>query len=64
MNWDSRRDRMKKETKIQLEGELVTVENEIYRKQYHLNGLNSEKRKTEKSLEELKSRREELKSYL
>lgn len=55
---------MKKETKIQLEGELETVENEIYRQQYHLNGLNSEKRKTEKSLEELKSRREELKSYL
>lgn len=55
---------MNKETKIQLEGELETVENEIYRKQYHLNGLNSEKRKTEKALEELKKQKEKLKSYL
>lgn len=55
---------MKKETKIQLEGELKTVENEIHRMQYHLNGLNSEKRKTEKALEELKNRKAKLKSYL
>jgi hypothetical protein len=55
---------MKKETKIQVEGELEVVESEIYRKQYHLNGLNSEKQKTRKALEELKSRKEKLKSYL
>ncbi|WP_179864554.1 hypothetical protein [Bacillus cereus] len=55
---------MKKETKIQVEGELEVVESEICRKQYHLNGLNSEKRKTEKALEELKIRKEQLKSYL
>jgi hypothetical protein len=55
---------MKKETKIQVEGELESLENEICRKQYHLNGLNSEKRKTEKALEELQIQKEKLKSYL
>ncbi|SCN11868.1 hypothetical protein [Bacillus wiedmannii] len=55
---------MKKETKIQVEGELEKVENDIHRMQYHLNGLNSEKRKTEKALEEMKNRKEKLKSYL
>ncbi|WP_176542337.1 hypothetical protein [Bacillus wiedmannii] len=55
---------MKKETQIQLEGELKTVESEIRKMEYHLVGLNNEKRKTTLSLEVLKKQKEKLKSYL
>ncbi|MED1010758.1 hypothetical protein SB773_26320 [Bacillus sp. SIMBA_074] len=55
---------MKKETKIQVEGELKTVESEIRKMEYHLVGLDNEKRKTKLSLEVLKKQKEKLKSYL
>ncbi|MFA2694545.1 hypothetical protein [Bacillus mycoides] len=55
---------MKKETKIQLEGELKVVESEIQKMEYHLVGLDNEKRKTKLSLEVLKKQKEKLKSYL
>ncbi|WP_179875856.1 hypothetical protein [Bacillus wiedmannii] len=55
---------MKKETKIQLEGELKVVESEIRKMEYHLVGLDNEKRKTKLSLEVLKKQKEKLKSYL
>ncbi|WP_180231012.1 hypothetical protein [Bacillus wiedmannii] len=55
---------MKKETKIQVEGELAVVESEIRKMEYHLVGLNNEKRKTTLSLEVLKKQKEKLKSYL
>jgi predicted nucleic acid-binding Zn-ribbon protein len=55
---------MKKETKIQLEGELTVVESEIHKLEYHLVGLDNEKRKTKLSLEVLKKQKEKLKSYL
>ncbi|MED2932818.1 hypothetical protein P4308_11930 [Bacillus wiedmannii] len=55
---------MEKETKIQLEGELQVVESEIRKMEYHLVGLNNEKRKTTLSLEVLKKQKEKLKSYL
>jgi len=64
MNWDSRRDRMKKETEIQVNSELAVVESEIRKMEYHLVGLNNEKRKTKLSLEVLKKQKEKLKSYL
>jgi hypothetical protein len=55
---------MKKETEIQVKGELKVVESEIRKMEYHLVGLDSEKRKTKKSLEELQDRKKKLKSYL
>ncbi|MGU3372801.1 hypothetical protein [Bacillus mycoides] len=55
---------MKKETEIQVKGELKVVESEIRKMEYHLVGLDSEKRKTKKSLEELKKQKEKLKSCL
>ncbi|WP_426981297.1 hypothetical protein [Bacillus pseudomycoides] len=55
---------MKKETKIQLEGEIETVESEIRKMEYHLIGVNSEKIRTERKLEELRGRSRILKSYL
>ncbi|WP_176549920.1 hypothetical protein [Bacillus wiedmannii] len=55
---------MKKETAVQVQSELNAVESEIRKMEYHLVGLDSEKRKTKRSLEELKNRKEELKSYL
>lgn len=55
---------MKKETKIQVEGELAAVESEIHKLQYHLVGLDSEKKKTKLQLQELKDRKEKLFSYL
>jgi phage shock protein A len=55
---------MKKETKIQVEGELKKVESDIHRLQYHLVGLDNEKRKTKRTLEELQDRKKKLKSYL
>ncbi|MGH0635217.1 hypothetical protein [Bacillus pacificus] len=55
---------MKKETKIQVEGELHTIQSEIYKLQYHLAGLNNEKRKTKQQLQELKDRKDKLISYL
>ncbi|HDR7602288.1 TPA: hypothetical protein QCX65_005834 [Bacillus mycoides] len=55
---------MKKETKIQVEGELKVVESEIRKMEYHLVGLDNEKRKTKLSLEVLKKQKEKLKSYL
>ncbi|EJQ90043.1 hypothetical protein [Bacillus cereus] len=55
---------MKKETAVQVKSELAVVESEIRKMEYHLIGLNSEKRKTKQSLEELKNRKQELKSYL
>ncbi|WP_186317324.1 hypothetical protein [Bacillus mycoides] len=55
---------MKKETKIQVEGELKVVESEIRKMEYHLVGLDSEKRKTKRTLEELQDRKKKLSSYL
>lgn len=55
---------MKKVTRIQVEGEIKTVESEINKLRYHLLGLNSEKKKTEQNLEDLQWRLHELKSYL
>ncbi|MDT3494922.1 hypothetical protein NLU03_10805 [Bacillus toyonensis] len=55
---------MKKETEIQVKGELHTIESEIYKLQYQLAGLNNEKWKTEQQLQELKDRKDELISYL
>ncbi|MFK4380210.1 septal ring factor EnvC (AmiA/AmiB activator) [Bacillus sp. RC218] len=55
---------MKKETKIQVEGELKVVESEIRKMEYHLVGLDSEKRKTKRTLEELQDRKKKLISYL
>ncbi|MBJ8018392.1 hypothetical protein ABE201_17900 [Bacillus mycoides] len=55
---------MKKETVVQVQSELYVVESEIRKLEYHLVGLDSEKCKTKRSLEELKNRKEELRSYL
>lgn len=55
---------MKKETKIQVEGELKEKESEIRRMEYHLAGVNSEKARTERTLKELRGRVQTLKSYL
>jgi len=55
---------MKKETKIQVEGEIESVESEICKIEYHLVGLDNEKRKTKLLLEVLKKQKEKLKSYL
>ncbi|HHI3604959.1 TPA: hypothetical protein QCU10_001478 [Bacillus anthracis] len=55
---------MKKETVVQVQSELEVVKSEIRKMEYHLIGLNNEKRKTNMALEELKNRKEKLKSYL
>ncbi|MBJ8031983.1 hypothetical protein [Bacillus cereus group sp. N21] len=56
---------MKKETKIQVKGELHTVQSEIHKLQYHLVGLDNEKRKTKKQqLQELQDMKKKLISYL
>ncbi|WP_186802888.1 hypothetical protein [Bacillus anthracis] len=55
---------MKKETVVQVQSELDVLESKIRKLEYHLVGLDSEKRKTKRSLEELKNRKENLKSYL
>ncbi|WP_170950100.1 hypothetical protein [Bacillus cereus] len=55
---------MKKETKIQVEGELEKVEGDISNLEYHLVMMDGERQKTRKALEELKNRKEKLKSYL
>ncbi|MGG4305956.1 hypothetical protein [Bacillus wiedmannii] len=55
---------MKKETVVQVQSELNAVESEIRKMEYHLVGLNNEKRKTKLSLEVLKKQKEKLKSYL
>lgn len=55
---------MKEETKIQVNSELAVVESEIRKMEYHLVGLDNEKRKTKLSLEVLKKQKEKLKSYL
>ncbi|MGR5983873.1 hypothetical protein ACT7CN_26035 [Bacillus cereus] len=55
---------MKKETVVQVQSELDVVESEIRKLEYHLVGLDGEKRKTKRSLEGLKNWKEELKSYL
>ncbi|GMR68060.1 MULTISPECIES: hypothetical protein [Bacillus cereus group] len=55
---------MKKETAVQVQSELEVIESEIRKMEYHLVGLDSEKQKTKRSLEELKNRKEELKGYL
>ena len=49
---------MKKETAVQVQSELDVVEDEIRKMEYHLVGLNNEKRKTQLSLEVLKTERE------
>lgn len=55
---------MIKETAMQVNSELAVVEDEIRKMEYHLVGLNNEKRKTQLSLEVLKKQKEKLKSYL
>jgi len=55
---------MNKETEIQVNSELAVVESEIRKMEYHLVGLDNEKRKTKLSLEVLKKQKEKLKSYL
>ncbi|WP_369355688.1 hypothetical protein [Lysinibacillus capsici] len=55
---------MKKETTVQVQSELAVVESEIRKMEYHLVGLNNEKRKTQLSLGVLKKQKEKLKSYL
>ncbi|WP_165502260.1 hypothetical protein [Bacillus wiedmannii] len=55
---------MKKETAVQVQSELQVVESDIRKMEYHLAGLNNEKRKTKLSLEVLKKQKEKLKSYL
>jgi len=55
---------VKKETAVQIQSELKVVESEIRKMEYHLVGLNNEKRKTQLSLEVLKKQKEKLKSYL
>ncbi|MEB9422731.1 hypothetical protein P4I85_15180 [Bacillus cereus] len=55
---------MKKETKIQLEGELEKVESDISNLEYHLVMMDGERQKTWKALADLKKRKKELKSYL
>ena len=55
---------MRKETKIQVQSEIESIESDITKLQFHLHGINDEKRKTEKNLDELRDRKEKLKSYL
>lgn len=55
---------MKKETAVQVQSELEVVESEIRKMEYHLVGLDNEKRKTKLSLEVLKKQKEKLKNYL
>ncbi|MBO1583338.1 hypothetical protein [Bacillus sp. XF8] len=55
---------MRKETAVQVQSEIKVVESEIRKMEYHLVGLDSEKRKTKLALEELKNRKQELKGYL
>lgn len=64
MNWDSRRDCMKKETRIQLESELENVNSDISNMKLHLNMLGLEKKKTEGNLEDLLTRKEKIESSL
>ena len=53
---------MKKETAVQVQSEIEVVEDEIRKMEYHLVGLDNEKRKTKLSLEVLKRQRKKLKS--
>ncbi|WP_180233611.1 hypothetical protein [Bacillus cereus] len=55
---------MKKETAVQVQSELEVVEGEIRKMEYHLVGLDNEKRKTKLTLEVLKKQKDKLKSYL
>lgn len=56
---------MKKEvTRIQVKSEIESVESEIRRLEYHLTGVNDEKKKTMLRLAELRGRERQLKSYL
>ena len=55
---------MKKETAVQVQSELDVVEDEIRKMEYHLVGLNNEKRKTQLSLEVLKKTEREIEKLL
>ncbi|MFL0405715.1 hypothetical protein ACH0BP_29520 [Bacillus nitratireducens] len=55
---------MKKDTLVQVQSEHQVLESEIRKMEYHLVGLDNEKRKTKLSLEVLKKQKEKLKSYL
>lgn len=60
MNWDSRRDCVKKETIVQVKSEIITNQEEINKYEYHLVMMDVEREKTKKKIEELKDRRETL----
>ncbi|WP_179880314.1 hypothetical protein [Bacillus cereus] len=55
---------MKKETRIQLESELESVNSDISNMKLHLNMLGLERRKTEGNLEDLLTRKERIESSL
>ncbi|MEH6848588.1 hypothetical protein [Bacillus pseudomycoides] len=55
---------MRKETVVQVRSEIEKVDSEISKLEYHLVGVKSEKKKTEKRLSELRGRAKTLKSYL
>ncbi|MBS9806593.1 hypothetical protein [Bacillus toyonensis] len=55
---------MKKETAVQVQSELNAIEGDIRNLEYHLVMMDSERLKTKNALEELKKRKEKLKSYL
>lgn len=55
---------MKKETRIQLESELESVNSDISNMKLHLNMLGLEKKKTEGNLEDLLTRKQRIESSL
>ncbi|MEW9139774.1 hypothetical protein [Bacillus wiedmannii] len=55
---------MKKETRIQLESELKSVQSDVSNMNLHLNMLGLEKRKTEGNLEDLLTRKKRIESSL
>ncbi|MDV6040417.1 hypothetical protein N7X28_28780 [Bacillus sp. SM-B1] len=55
---------MKKETRIQLESELESVNSDISNMQLHLSMLRLEKKKTEGNLEDLLTRKGQIESSL
>ncbi|WP_180232037.1 hypothetical protein [Bacillus cereus] len=55
---------MKKETRIQLESELDSVNSDISNMKLHLNMLGLEKKKTESNLDDLLTRKQQIENSL
>ncbi|WP_180260007.1 hypothetical protein [Bacillus cereus] len=55
---------MKKETVVQVQSELKTIVGDIRNLEYYLVMMDGKRLKTKNALEELKKRKEKLRSYL